>query len=997
MVPWPVMRVGERIGDRYVVIGDLGAGGMGVVVRARDERLGRTVAVKVLTPSALGDAAARARLVREARAVAALDHPGIVHMYDVGATDEGGAYLVMELVGGKTLGDHLREGTLTRAQRIAASVEVGRALAYAHEKGFVHRDIKPDNVMIRDDGRAVVLDFGLAKTVVSGLAATVDAVSVTAKGGFVGTPAYVSPEQARGEEAGPATDQFALAVTVFEAMTGKLPWRGSTALEVISEVLKGEPASMREHDDTIPEALDVAVSRALAKRPRDRFPDVEAFVSALAATAIEVGESATSVRSIRTTATADTAAASTLVDAPPSPRSTLARFAPAVVFVSILLAGGYLYSRGHGATTPNAPAPPPPLAGEGSIVACPLLAASDKEGGTNTGWLGAAAAALVCERAQIMLGGDPARTLVAAELLDLPREPGEDFPMLPFDDAAARDKTVAHARERAAAYIDGSVDFDVDFHVSLVLRRKDGAEVTKGDARGPSLLAAVRDAMTVLRPSLPTPQATPFLATWWLGASVDAALDLHDLHVFDVNEDETSRRDQCKRVRARTDLGGMASFANALCANILFEPPPPMPTLDSTSPATLLTTAATLRFAPTTDESARAAQRDRIKALSDASMKESSPLGRALLLGVAAEISYYALSDIQKSADGARGSIQASAKLVDVRANAWHRQAVATGGGSNYYVLNAHGAWLPWESFAHSNLSRMKNNEMGQATPEGMRRAALLGHSGFWPRNYAEYLVGHGKVQAATSYAVQLDSDYLRALILHAQGKPKAALDLATSALAALPARAENGGIAARLASVSIDIAQFLEVKTSAPADYYTRFMQPDPPALTHGIVTFFSSIGVCHAFDKPMGLACFGRLQTLFDAGWFGAALDGAKESLEAGRRAMLGDYVGAAAAWRPIAHLGFAGEIVLAPMGRVFVLGGSDDVIAKLDAAVVAQGSTLPNADAAYVRAVSRAVRRGDMVTAKKLASEFVARWETADVVPPALVEMRKLAGEK
>lgn len=132
---------------------------MGVVFAARDEKLGRDVAVKLLPAAALGDEQARRRLMREAQAAAGLEHPGIVHVYDVGETGQGDAFLVMELVKGKTLRAHLDERGLGLRTRMGALIEVGRALAFAHERGFFHRDIKPDNVMIRDDGRAVVLDF----------------------------------------------------------------------------------------------------------------------------------------------------------------------------------------------------------------------------------------------------------------------------------------------------------------------------------------------------------------------------------------------------------------------------------------------------------------------------------------------------------------------------------------------------------------------------------------------------------------------------------------------------------------------------------------------------------------------------------------------------------------------------------------------------------------------------------------------------------------------
>jgi eukaryotic-like serine/threonine-protein kinase len=154
---------GQRIAGRYLLDSEIGAGAMGVVWRARDERLGRDVAVKLLAAKAVGNEVARARLVREARAAGRLQHEGIVHIYDVGETDDGGAFLVMELVSGHTLRAWLDEGKLSINERVELVLAVAEALACAHEFGVVHRDIKPDNVLVRMTGRPVLLDFGLAK------------------------------------------------------------------------------------------------------------------------------------------------------------------------------------------------------------------------------------------------------------------------------------------------------------------------------------------------------------------------------------------------------------------------------------------------------------------------------------------------------------------------------------------------------------------------------------------------------------------------------------------------------------------------------------------------------------------------------------------------------------------------------------------------------------------------------------------------------------------
>ncbi len=270
--------VGAHIAGRYVVEERIGAGGMGVVLRARDERLARSVAIKILSSDAVGDETSRARLFREARAAAALDDPSIVHVYDVGATDDGGAFLVMELVRGRSLRDLLGAGGIAPAEAVRILGDVARALGSAHRAGFVHRDVKPDNVMIRDDGRVAILDFGLAK--VTGPAAA-GAAPLTTERGFVGTPAYMAPEQAEGGEVDGRADQFALGVMTYELLTGRLPWRGGSGLAIIAEVLQRDPPPPSRVVPSLGPALDAAVARALAKRPAARFPTVEAYAAAL--------------------------------------------------------------------------------------------------------------------------------------------------------------------------------------------------------------------------------------------------------------------------------------------------------------------------------------------------------------------------------------------------------------------------------------------------------------------------------------------------------------------------------------------------------------------------------------------------------------------------------------------------------------------------------------------------------------------------------------------
>ncbi len=236
-VGFMLLREGDRI-DRFTVEALLGRGGMGVVYRALDPRLERRVAIKLLEGLA-ADSPARARFDREARLIASLDHPAAVHVDEAGETD-GTPYIVMELVDGVTL----RVAAATEASwrvKLGWLTEAASALAAAHDANLVHRDVKPDNIMVRTDGRVKVLDFGIARRVrVASTGATAE--GVTAEGTIIGTPRYMAPEQLRGEPLDGRADQFAWGVTAFEVLSGESPW-GDTedGVSLISRIL-GSPA-----------------------------------------------------------------------------------------------------------------------------------------------------------------------------------------------------------------------------------------------------------------------------------------------------------------------------------------------------------------------------------------------------------------------------------------------------------------------------------------------------------------------------------------------------------------------------------------------------------------------------------------------------------------------------------------------------------------------------------------------------------------------------------
>ncbi|HET7225924.1 MAG TPA: serine/threonine-protein kinase [Candidatus Eisenbacteria bacterium] len=274
------LAAGTRLG-RYEIVAPLGAGGMGEVYRARDPRLEREVAIKVLPEALRADADALARFRREARAVAALAHPNLLAIHDVGA--EGGfAYAVTELLEGTTLRQRIVPGGLPVAQALELARPLALGLAAAHDKGIVHRDLKPENVFVTRDGHVKVLDFGLAKRTMpddAAASALATASLATAPGMVVGTIGYMAPEQLRAEPAGPAADVFAWGVIAYELLAGHRPFAGATWAEAAASVLHADPAPLAGRD--VPAALDAVVMRCLAKDPAARFADGRALVTAL--------------------------------------------------------------------------------------------------------------------------------------------------------------------------------------------------------------------------------------------------------------------------------------------------------------------------------------------------------------------------------------------------------------------------------------------------------------------------------------------------------------------------------------------------------------------------------------------------------------------------------------------------------------------------------------------------------------------------------------------
>jgi eukaryotic-like serine/threonine-protein kinase len=294
---------GSSIGP-YRVLFRLGSGGMGEVWRARDTRRNLDVAIKVLSPDAVRDQDRMRRFAMEAKAASSLKHPNILTIYEVGES-EAGPYLVTEYVEGSTVRNILNDGPLPLARAVDVALQAAQGVADAHAVGIVHRDLKPENLMVNREGLVKILDFGLAKLVRPGEVSEENAFNVahTATGMIIGTAGYLAPEQLIGGKASERSDVFALGVVLYEMATGDNPFRRNNAVETFTAILREDPPPLDPRLGPVPVELTLALGKALAKKPEDRYPsarelaaDLEIIRSRLAPPAVEIAEPATSPR-----------------------------------------------------------------------------------------------------------------------------------------------------------------------------------------------------------------------------------------------------------------------------------------------------------------------------------------------------------------------------------------------------------------------------------------------------------------------------------------------------------------------------------------------------------------------------------------------------------------------------------------------------------------------------------------------------------------------------
>ena len=254
---------GTTVAGKYRIVEEIGRGGMGIVYKAEDTKLQRTVALKFLPPQWTSDPEARERFIHEARAASALDHPNICTIHEIGETEDGRLFIAMGCYEGESLREKLRRGPINAEEALGVATQVALGMEKAHGRGIVHRDIKPANILITNDGVVKIVDFGLAKLA--------GQVRMTKEGSTVGTVAYISPEQAKGEPVDQRTDIWSLGVVLYEMVSGRLPFKGDYEQSLIHSILKTDPEPIGKIRKDLPKGLESIVLKALEKNPNARY------------------------------------------------------------------------------------------------------------------------------------------------------------------------------------------------------------------------------------------------------------------------------------------------------------------------------------------------------------------------------------------------------------------------------------------------------------------------------------------------------------------------------------------------------------------------------------------------------------------------------------------------------------------------------------------------------------------------------------------------------
>jgi tRNA A-37 threonylcarbamoyl transferase component Bud32 len=1003
------------IAARYRLVRRVGEGGMGVIWAAGDLVTGRRVALKRIKDS-VDDPAARRRFLVEARAASAVRHPNVVEILDVLEFETGPPALAMELLEGESLRDVLtRDRALSVPALADLLVPVISAVGAAHALGVVHRDLKPENIFL---GRSTagarivkVLDFGIAKlTALDGEAMR-----------SAGTPAYMAPEQVFGErDIDHRADIWALGVVVYECLAGVRPTDGDNVGQVLKHVVAKPFAPLAQRVADLPDGVSRLVERMLQRERSHRIADLHDVLAVLepfatapgvvfdapAAQFAAVGDAAVAetvpVEPRRGAADAVVAARGLVAPGPPPARRRTRRAIALGLAAALALIGLGLVRARRSAPEPPVPVASP-LADPASKLACPILRASGVDVEEPSGWLGAAAAATACERARVILGGRPGRTLVPAELLGLPAGPSAAYRAAPYGEPDARDRTVDAARRSAQAYLDGEVTHNLgDFTVALALRRPDGIAIGIAAGRGQSLYQAVRSAMALLVGPAGIPRASrlePEIAAWSRTDSVDDALGVLDL-TFAIDQNGGGLASECRRFDAlRARVGELGVEGHWLCAYTLGQQPPDVEL--GASDASDAARATRIRI----DHSVHhASQPGDLRFLREQVQREPTPRGRSLIAAT--------LSCLQEAADPAEAldsailAVRSEPKNSEGgRCNAWEQlMTLERDTPDADGAMRAMQAWVPWNSYAWFEPGLRADGKDPAALPM-IRRAYLLSPLDTWiAGTLARGLLAMNDAAAARSVAVDL---HRGGLAIHDVESTMIVAQIEVSnarfgaALERLQGVSRIGGADADWLRVqrfeagwrALELAVLLGRGAEVADSLVERFIARDPAPLDANEPSVPKRIpAICALASRPE--PCFARFHALRPS-LAGAVTAGTDELVEGAERYVRRDYAGATRAWRQL----LAGHMALAlvlpeAMTDAFEHDRAPDLADSVDREVMKRAAEFHGATLAHVRAARRAYARRDFATARQLAEQVVTAWSRADDEPPALAEMRRLA---
>ncbi|WP_394848902.1 serine/threonine protein kinase [Pendulispora brunnea] len=1046
---------GSLFAGRYRIVRRLGSGAMGSVYEVVHLQTERPCALKIMHAHIVEREEMRERFKMEAKVAARVGSEYIVDVLDAGVDEPTGIpFFVMERLRGEDLSRRLkRVGRLEPDEALRYLHQVSMALDRTHHASIVHRDLKPANLFLTEgpDGkpRVKVLDFGVAKFISEAGAGATTAIA--------GTPLYMSPEQCRGGKVTAAADVYAFGMIAYTLLVGEAYFSDefahtSNLVAFALATINGpiDPATVRasNHQVQLPKSFDAWFATVTNVDPDRRFASAGEAVRTLAiALGLEplpdamtsmppaavsptgdappdsvgdptqvAGDDAewmapTATASIVPSDPAVSAHASQLSAAPhvtdtakPHRPSTTVDVRRKGRWVWIASAAAIASAAGLTFALHRAPEPPAassPLAAQTSVLACPVLEASGVP--EPSGWLGAAAAATVCERARIILGGSASRTLVPAELLSLPAQPVDHFPKDPYGQADARERSLEAARHRA---VDGAVTKEpAGFHITLVLRRPDGSELGHSDGKGRALYEAVRQAMEPLVSPGLLPKAreldTSFVE-WSRAKDVDSALGLLDVTMA-IHQNAGSLSDECAKLAIPSSgASEMAASERWRCAYTLGIPSQAvaLPPIDGGT----LSSGALAARARYQHAALRIADPDLMSRLRADFEHERTSLGRSVL---AATLSCLVQgSDPKQASDLAHLAVQADPKnpLGGFCAPWGQLLSVARDTASIDSVIDARQAWVPWEENGWI-ASAFGGSDPKLATRYARRAYALAPYNAYVADVLANNLLTQGEREEVRTMALSMgtgsypvlkvESDLLLVQVDASEARFGAALARARRAMDIRPD--DTGWVHVQRFEIAWHALEIGDVlgRAAETADLIVeRFLDPDPSPLDDNVTVPLRIPAICMRASPRVSQRCFTRFRALRShlSGGILPLTDAATEGAE---RYARGDFLAAAKVWKPLLRdPGLFARVFSGAMEDALERSGDEELVQRLESVAAESGGNRYNGAApADVRAARRAAAHGDFERARQLARKVIEAWSVADETVPAVTEMRKL----